>query len=119
MKKPMSIVTVKNKYQVVIPRPVREQLGINRGDILEAKAERGKLTYTPKAVLDRIPANKAQQFFQQFREEAPEWLKASWEDAKRKGVDKLSMRQIDAEIAASRRERQQQPRKKKIKQPVR
>jgi len=49
----MSIVTVKNKYQVVIPQRVREQLGISRGDVLEVKAERGKLTYIPKTVIDR------------------------------------------------------------------
>ena len=47
----MAIVTVKNKFQVVIPLQVREQLGINQGDVLEAKVERGKLTYTPKTVV--------------------------------------------------------------------
>ena len=47
----MSLVTVKNKFQVVIPLDIREQLGIKQGDILEAKVERGKLTYIPKTVL--------------------------------------------------------------------
>ena len=42
----MSLVSVKNKFQVVIPQGLREPPGINRGDILEAKLERGKLTYT-------------------------------------------------------------------------
>jgi prevent-host-death family protein len=36
---------------------------------------------------------------------APGWLKAAWADAKLKGVDKLSMRDINAEIAKSRKER--------------
>ena len=49
----MSIVIVKDKYQVVIPQSVRRQLGISRGDVLEAKVEHGKLTYTPKLVIDR------------------------------------------------------------------
>jgi prevent-host-death family protein len=35
----------------------------------------------------------------------PDWLKKSWANAKRHGVDKLTMEEIDAEIAASRRER--------------
>jgi AbrB family looped-hinge helix DNA binding protein len=39
----MPIVTVRNKFQVVIPQALREQLGISRGDVLEAKAERGQL----------------------------------------------------------------------------
>jgi prevent-host-death family protein len=35
----------------------------------------------------------------------PDWLKKSWDSAKRQGLDKLTMKEIDAEIAASRRER--------------
>jgi AbrB family looped-hinge helix DNA binding protein len=49
----MSLVAVKNKYQVVIPQKVREQIGLNVGDLLEAKVERGKITFTPKSLLDR------------------------------------------------------------------
>ena len=36
---------------------------------------------------------------------APAWLKAIGAEAKRKGFNKLTMRQIDAEIATARRER--------------
>ena len=35
----------------------------------------------------------------------PDWLEKSWDGAKRHGLDKLTMREIDVEIAASRRER--------------
>ncbi len=35
---------------------------------------------------------------------APKWLKDIWEESRRKGTDKLTMRQIDAKIAAFRRE---------------
>jgi AbrB family looped-hinge helix DNA binding protein len=49
----MAIVTVKNKFQIVIPRSVREKIGVNVGDFLEAKVERGKITFTPKTLLDR------------------------------------------------------------------
>src|ERR1700674_93130 len=35
----------------------------------------------------------------------PDWLEKSWESARRQGLDKLTMKEIDAEIAASRRER--------------
>ena len=37
----------------------------------------------------------------------PDWLKAIGNEAKKKGLNKLSMRQIDSEIAAARRERRQ------------
>jgi AbrB family looped-hinge helix DNA binding protein len=103
----MAIVTVKNKFQVVIPLAIREQLGISRGDLLEAKVERGRITYTPKLVIDRIPAGKAERerFFKQLREQAPAWLKETWAASTRNGTDKLTPRQINAEIAAVRRGR--------------
>ncbi len=36
----------------------------------------------------------------------PEWLQASWDSAKCTGVNQFSMDEIDAEIDAARRERQ-------------
>ena len=108
----MAIVTVKNKYQVVIPQTVRKELGINRGDLLEAKVERGKLTYTRKAVVDRrIPTGKVgrERFFKQLRADAPEWLKQMWAASKRAGLDKMTTREINAEIAAYRREKSAKP----------
>jgi AbrB family looped-hinge helix DNA binding protein len=49
----MAVVSVKSKYQVVIPQHVREKLGLNVGDLLEAKAARGRITLTPKSAVDR------------------------------------------------------------------
>ena len=49
----MQLVTVKTKYQIVIPRAIREQAGVGIGDLLEAKVEKGKITFAPKSVLDR------------------------------------------------------------------
>jgi bifunctional DNA-binding transcriptional regulator/antitoxin component of YhaV-PrlF toxin-antitoxin module len=49
----MALVAVKNKYQVVIPQKVREQIGLNIGDVLEAKIERGKITFTPQSAVDK------------------------------------------------------------------
>ena len=52
----MPIVTVKNKYQVVIPQRLRAQVGIHIGDVLEAQVDRGKIVFTPKALVDRAIA---------------------------------------------------------------
>jgi AbrB family looped-hinge helix DNA binding protein len=49
----MAIVTVKNKFQVVIPLRVREQIGVAIGDVLEAKAVKGKIVLEPKSIVDR------------------------------------------------------------------
>jgi AbrB family looped-hinge helix DNA binding protein len=85
----MSIVRVKNKYQIVIPESIRDQIGVEIGDIFEVKAERGKITFTPKSIVDRIP-----QAIKDIRAEA-----------KRKGLNKITMEEIDAEIEAVRKER--------------
>ncbi len=49
----MDIVTVKSKFQIVIPQHVREQAHSEIGDFLEAKVEDGKITFTPKSLIDR------------------------------------------------------------------
>ena len=56
----MSIVTVKNKFQVVIPQSVRDQIAVNVGDVFEATAERGKIVFQPKAIVDRDEYTPAQ-----------------------------------------------------------
>ena len=49
----MALVAVKNKYQIVIPRDVRKAVGVEIGDLLEANVEAGKITFTPKSVVNR------------------------------------------------------------------
>jgi AbrB family looped-hinge helix DNA binding protein len=53
VKKAMDVVTVKSKFQVVIPQHLRELMHIEVGDILEAGVERGKITFAPKSLIDR------------------------------------------------------------------
>lgn len=104
----MTFVTVKDKYEVVIPAKIRRQLGINPGDRLDARIERGHLTYVPKTGDDKvIPAKPAERrdYFKRLRDEAPSWLKETWKSSKHNGTDKLTMRQIDREIAVVRRKR--------------
>jgi len=49
----MEFVTVKTKYQIVIPQSIRKKAGVDVGDLLEAKVENGKITFSPKSVVDR------------------------------------------------------------------
>jgi AbrB family looped-hinge helix DNA binding protein len=49
----MELVTVKTKFQVVIPHSIRKRVGLDVGDLLEASFENGKITFTPKTVIDR------------------------------------------------------------------
>lgn len=58
----MDIVTVKNKYQVVIPQRVREEVGVDVGDLLEARAENGRIVFEPKSIVDRGVAESIAEF---------------------------------------------------------
>jgi AbrB family looped-hinge helix DNA binding protein len=49
----MDIVTVKHKFQIVIPQHVRKLAHIEIGDLLEAGVENGKIVFTPKSLVDR------------------------------------------------------------------
>ncbi len=49
----MHIVTIKNKFQIVIPQHVRELAHVEIGDVLEAGVENGKIIFTPKSLVDR------------------------------------------------------------------
>lgn len=44
---------------------------------------------------------------------APQWLQTAWADATKRGLDKLSSQDIDAEIKAYRREKREKKEKKK------
>ena len=54
----MPLVTVKPKWQVTIPTSARKQTGLGVGDLREAKVERGKITLTPKGLIDRAEVVK-------------------------------------------------------------
>ncbi len=60
----MPLVKVKTKYQVTLPTSVREEAGVDVGDILEAKVEKGKITLTPKSIIDRGIAEGLEDFKQ-------------------------------------------------------
>jgi len=49
----MDIVAVKTKFQIVIPQHIREQVHVEVGDLLQASVEGGKITFTPKSLIDR------------------------------------------------------------------
>ena len=49
----MSLVKVREKYQVTLPAEVRRKIGLAVGDLLEIEVEGEKITLTPKSVVDR------------------------------------------------------------------
>ena len=49
----MTHITVKQKYQIVIPTEVRERVDISIGDILKAHVHGNTITLTPQTLIDR------------------------------------------------------------------
>lgn len=49
----MSLVKVKNKFQVTIPSEIRNKVKIEVGDILEATVQNKNIVLKPKVVVDR------------------------------------------------------------------
>ena len=56
------LVKVKTKYQVTLPAAVRRQAGVVVGDLLEATVVKGKITFTPKSVVDRQIAESLEDY---------------------------------------------------------
>jgi AbrB family looped-hinge helix DNA binding protein len=52
----MAVIAVKSKGQIVIPQAIREEVGLNAGDLLEARVEGGKITLTRKSAVERAIA---------------------------------------------------------------
>ena len=48
-----TLVKIQRKGQVTIPVRLRVRVGLVDGDLLEAKAERGRIVLTPKLIVDR------------------------------------------------------------------
>lgn len=89
----MSIVKVKTKGQVTLPARIREQVGLNTGDVLEAKVEAGKITLTPQSIIDKRIIQSLEDFkrgrsYGPFR--TADDLIASLDDNLRKRAKKLT-----------------------------
>ena len=54
----MSLIKVKDKYQVTIPAEIRSELSLRVGDLLEAKLEGDHIIMRPKMVVDKSQAWK-------------------------------------------------------------
>ena len=86
-------VTVKDKSELTIPASLQRQAGFKMGDQIEFRAFRGIITVVPRSAQE-TPLMKA--------------FRATHQEAKSQGLDKMTMKQINAEIAAYRKEKREQ-----------
>lgn len=68
----MSLVRVKNKYQIVIPENVRKRLKVEIGDTLEIEEKDGVLVVKPVMVIEKSQAYFWTKEWQEMEKEAEE-----------------------------------------------
>ena len=70
----MSVVKVRNRYQLTIPAEVREELGLKIGDYVEVSVQRGKVVLVPQERVDQEDAWFWSELWQEKEREADEAL---------------------------------------------
>ena len=100
--------------QIPLPPRLRTLAGVADGDRLDVTFDQGRLIVTPDRLIVREPEKKNRKRLLEKFATALEDVRA---DAERRGANKLTMRQINADIAAYRREKRQ--REQAVKQPGR
>ena len=99
------LVKLQRKGQMVIPRTLRDQAGVAEGTLMKiAVIKGGQFLITPQVSIDRSIVSPTKSRKQALRELAAT-VDQIRQEAKDKGVDKMSMRQINAAVAGARRDR--------------
>lgn len=100
---------------MVIPRSLREEAGITEGTLLKvAVVEGGKFLLTPQFTIDRsVVADRKSGGRKQVLRELAQVVAELRQEAKQKGLDKMSASEINAAASAARHSR-----KKSSKRPV-
>jgi AbrB family looped-hinge helix DNA binding protein len=99
-----ALVKLQRKGQMVIPRSLREEVGISEGTLLKvAVVKGGRFLLTPQFTLDRpvVPGDKKDT--KKLLRELAEAVAELRGEATAKGIDRISMREINAAVVAARR----------------
>jgi antitoxin component of MazEF toxin-antitoxin module len=90
---------------MVIPRALREEAGVSEGTLMKvAVIEGGQFLVTPQLTIDRsVIAVRKKKDRKQVLRELAHVVAEIRQDAKQKGIDKMSNREITAAVTAARR----------------
>lgn len=100
-----AFVKLQRKGQMVIPRLLREEVGIPEGTLMKiAVVERGQFLVTPQLTLDRsLIAGRRKTNRKEVLHDLAQVVAEIREEAKEKRIDKMPKREINAAVAAARR----------------
>jgi AbrB family looped-hinge helix DNA binding protein len=100
-----TIVKLQRRGQMVIPRSLREQVGVAEGTLMKvAVVEGGQFLLTPQLTINRPVITHGRKDRKQAFQELAQVVAEIRQEAKEKGVDKMSMSEINRAVAAARRD---------------
>ena len=100
---------------MVIPRSLRDQAGVSEGTLMKvAVVKDGQFLITPQVSIDRSIVASGSKDRKQAFEELREVVAEIRQEAKEKGIDKMSTKDINRAVASARRDM-----KKAINKPAR
>lgn len=78
----MSLVKIRERHQITIPKEVVNKLKVKTGDFMEVEVKEGKMTLVPKRVVPHTPAPKLSEKEQRVLEGAKKKITAIQKDLK-------------------------------------
>jgi bifunctional DNA-binding transcriptional regulator/antitoxin component of YhaV-PrlF toxin-antitoxin module len=100
---PQAFIKLQRKGQMVLPRRLREMTGVAEGTLLKVDVLKGpRFLVTPQFTIDRplVEGKNRKAVFRELAQVVAELR----QEAKEKGIDKMSKAQINAAVAAARRD---------------
>jgi antitoxin component of MazEF toxin-antitoxin module len=91
---------------MVIPRALREEAGVSEGTLMKvAVVKGGQFLLTPQVTVDRpVVGGHQRKSRKQILRELAQVVAELRQEAREKGIDKMTKREINAAVAAARRD---------------
>jgi bifunctional DNA-binding transcriptional regulator/antitoxin component of YhaV-PrlF toxin-antitoxin module len=100
-----AFVKLQRKGQMVIPRSLRQEAGVVEGSLLKVDVlKSGQFLVTAQVTIDRPLITHARKDRKQILRELAAAVDELRDDAKDKGIDRMSMAEINRAVAAARRD---------------
>jgi AbrB family looped-hinge helix DNA binding protein len=99
-----SLVKIHRKGQMTLPSSFRTAMGVSAGSLVELSLKNGKAIMSPQITLNREIATGPPKSRAQLLRELAKTVDEIRQEAKEKGLDKMSKREINAAVAWARRD---------------
>jgi AbrB family looped-hinge helix DNA binding protein len=99
-----TLVKIHRKGQMTLPSSFRAAMGVSEGSLVELSLKNGKAIMSPKITINRDIVTGPPKSRTQLLQELAQTVDEIRQEAKEKGLDKMSRREINAAVAWARRD---------------